>query len=699
VASIIRVKRSPTTGSPTALAQGEVAYSYLAGTDVNGGDRLYIGTGVETGGEAANIEVIGGKYFTTKLDHTPGTLTANSAIITDAANKIDVLNVDNITINGNAITSTNTNGNITLNPNGTGVIDASTSQIINVTDPSAPQHAATKSYVDAQVIAASNGSFTFIGDTGSDSVPIGATTTFTGGTGISTVVTDGFVSIAIDNTTVTAGSYGSSTQIPTFTVDAQGRLTAAGTASISTDLSIAGDTGTDVVPSGQTLTFVGGTNITSVVANNQVNFSLDSAVSGLTSLAVDNITINGNVISSTDTNGSITLTPNGTGSVIISSNLIINGTTTTVNSNEVNIGDAIILLNSDEVGVPSQNGGIEIERGTSANKSLIWDETADKWTIGAETFVATTFEGALTGNATTATAWATGRTITLTGDVTGVSAAFSGSGNLSFATTIAPNSVALGTDTTGSYVAQGATSGNGLSGAVNIETGTFTVSSNATNLNTASTLVFRDASGDFSAGTITAALTGNASTATNVAATGVTAGNLISTVLPFTTASATASAFKVPFLNTTTSVSGNYGLLLDADGLTYNPSTNVLTATTFAGNATTATAWATGRTITLTGDVTGVSASFNGSGNLSFATTIAPNSVALGTDTTGDYVASVGVTASTGLSVTGTGEGAGVVLAGIDATTTVKGVASFATANFTVTSGAVAITAVDGGTF
>lgn len=68
------------------------------------------------------------------------------------------------------------------------------------------------------------------------------------------------------------------------------------------------------------------------------------------------------------------------------------------------------------------------------------------------------------------------------------------------------------------------------------------------------------------------------------------------------------------------------------------------------GNVATATAWATGRTITLTGDVTGVSSAFNGTGNLSFATTIAANSVALGTDTTGNYVASL--VAGTGVTLT-----------------------------------------------
>ena len=96
-------------------------------------------------------------------------------------------------------------------------------------------------------------------------------------------------------------------------------------------------------------------------------------------------------------------------------------------------------------------------------------------------------------------------TVTLTGDVTGT-ANFSAN-TASISATIAANSVALGTDTTGNYVQQGATSGNGISGSVNSEGGTFTVTSNATSANTANTIVYRDGSGNFSAGTITATST------------------------------------------------------------------------------------------------------------------------------------------------------------------------------------------------
>lgn len=75
------------------------------------------------------------------------------------------------------------------------------------------------------------------------------------------------------------------------------------------------------------------------------------------------------------------------GNAVIDGNLTVSGTTTTVNSNTVNIGDSIITLNSDETGVPSQDGGIEIERGTSANRSLIWDESAGIWTLQQDTGV------------------------------------------------------------------------------------------------------------------------------------------------------------------------------------------------------------------------------------------------------------------------------------------------------------------------
>jgi len=114
--------------------------------------------------------------------------------------------------------------------------------------------------------------------------------------------------------------------------------------------------------------------------------------------------------------------------VIVGGNLTVNGTTTTVNSNTVNIGDNIITLNSDETGTPSQDAGITIERGTSANKSLVWTESTDKWSVGSETFVAGTFEGNLTGNITATSGTNSLNAITVSG--TSSLAAVTVSGNL-----------------------------------------------------------------------------------------------------------------------------------------------------------------------------------------------------------------------------------------------------------------------------
>ena len=88
--------------------------------------------------------------------------------------------------------------------------------------------------------------------------------------------------------------------------------------------------------------------------------------------------------------------------MIVSGDLTVSGTTTTVNSNTVHIGDNIISLNHDETGTPSQDAGIEIERGTSTNKTLVWNETTDKWTVGSETFVAGMFEGSVAATTLTA---------------------------------------------------------------------------------------------------------------------------------------------------------------------------------------------------------------------------------------------------------------------------------------------------------
>ena len=136
----------------------------------------------------------------------------------------------------------------------------------------------------------------------------------------------------------------------------------------------------------------------------------------------------------------------------------------------------------------------------------------DLTTTATPTFASVTAD--LTGSATTL---ANGRTIGMTGDVVWTSAAFNGSGNVTGTATIQANSVALGTDTTGNYV-QSVANGSYLTGGGSASEGTaLTLGVDAVSGNTASKVVARDGSGNFSAGTITAALTGNASTATTLA--------------------------------------------------------------------------------------------------------------------------------------------------------------------------------------
>ena len=139
MASIIRIKRSSGTNKPATLAWGELGY--VTGIGSYGGvnqykDRVFLGD------DGTNANPVGGYYYTSMMEHTPGNIPAAShntrnqdrgvvAIMAPATNsglggaeslKVDQWNVDNLRIDANTISSTDTDGDIVLDPHGSGEV-------------------------------------------------------------------------------------------------------------------------------------------------------------------------------------------------------------------------------------------------------------------------------------------------------------------------------------------------------------------------------------------------------------------------------------------------------------------------------------------------------------------------------------------------------------------------------------------------
>ena len=203
MATIIQVKRTTTANLPSTLEQGELAYIYdtsATDTDAGGnGGRLYIGDPTTNTNTPLKV---GGKYYTDMMDHAQGTLTADAAVLVDSSSKIDVWNVDNLTLNGNTLSSTDTNGNINITPNGAGSV-----VIDGLSHPQADGTSGQFLKTDGSgnlSFATVTSSFTLSADSGAnDTFNTGGTLTFSGGTGIDTTVSDDQISIAIDSTVAT----------------------------------------------------------------------------------------------------------------------------------------------------------------------------------------------------------------------------------------------------------------------------------------------------------------------------------------------------------------------------------------------------------------------------------------------------------------------------------------------------------------
>ena len=139
-------------------------------------------------------------------------------------------------------------------------------------------------------------------------------------------------------------------------------------------------------------TSLGGSTTVAVGAGLGIEVAADAvAVKGASALSDDTLVMwddtNGKFIDSPISDDGTSVTVGSTRHLIIAGNLTVSGTTTTVNSNTVAIGDNIIVLNADETGTASENAGIEIERGTDANKKFYWDEGFDSWRVEGQLII------------------------------------------------------------------------------------------------------------------------------------------------------------------------------------------------------------------------------------------------------------------------------------------------------------------------
>ena len=245
-----------------------------------------------------------------------------------------------------------------------------------------------------------------------------------------------------------------------------------------------------------------------------------------------------------------------TGNVTVGGNLIVNGNTVTVNSTTVTIDDPIFTIGGDTApGVDdNKDRGIEFRYndGTAKVGFFGYDDSTGKFTfIQNATNNSEVFSGTV-GEIDAKIDWTNVNNkpdpvvaVSLTGDVTGsgnVTLTDLASGTINISTTVAANSVALGTDTTGNYVAGVSVSGVGLSATGTGEGASVVVTSNATSANTNSTIVARDGSGNFSAGTITATnFSGGGSSLTSLNASNLSSGTVASGLLPIVNVGSTAT--------------------------------------------------------------------------------------------------------------------------------------------------------------
>ena len=385
--TVIVTKYSTGTGSPAsnALAVGEQAYSFNS-------NKLFIG---QTDGSNVTARIIGGQLYTDMMDHTAGTLTASSAVIVDSSLKIDNFNIGNITVTGasNTISSTNANGNIIVDPNGTG--------LIVLTGP--VTHTGTVSHTGVGTVA---------GQWNVDNLRLDANTLSTTNTnGDLTLATNGSGRVLLDGTSVVVLPKGTEVQRPTAANATDGAMRYSTTntrfegvangawISIGGVKDTDGDTYIDPEQGADDDTlrfFIAGTEKAKLTASQfQIDNALevdgaanvDGAVTMGSTLDVTGaVNFNNTTVSSSTTTGAVIIdggvgiaediylggqivstgdaTFGGnlavTGNTVLTGNLTVSGTTTTVNSSVTTLTDPVM-----HVGQGSLAAGDANDRGVS----------------------------------------------------------------------------------------------------------------------------------------------------------------------------------------------------------------------------------------------------------------------------------------------------------------------------------------------
>ena len=340
MASTILVKRSTGTTVPSSLEFGELALTVGTGTQVNRGDRIFIGDNNTT------VQVVGGKYFTDMLDHVHGTLTADSGVIVDSDSKVDRFRVDDINIDGNVVETDTDNQDMIFRAAGAGKIVIEDNQELEF-GTTGDLELKFDPVVNVLRLDRVFGAANFRID---DDLKVQFGSDGEGGirydeAGINKVRVDGSDWQYDNGVSVTFADTTEATNRTNAAVKISGGLGVDKVAWIKElkvdDDATVGTSSTDQLTVESTTTF-----------NAAVTFNGTNVYSGTTSLTgqlnVDNLRMDGNTISTT-AGSQIILDPdpvNGdaAGDLVIRGNLQVAGTTTTVNSTQMTVNDPVFNI-------------------------------------------------------------------------------------------------------------------------------------------------------------------------------------------------------------------------------------------------------------------------------------------------------------------------------------------------------------------